>query len=165
MLGAFGPISEDESVKKIIKCSDRARKDLPLLMFAHSGPTGLGSQPNSICGKDWKIPASDWGDRDLAIAITKIQKDRFIDLVVFGHMHHQLKRNLGFRKMFKIDKTGTAYLNAAVVPRYKRNNKGILFTNFSWVEFKNNKLNLISQRWYSDSGVIEEEEIFFQIKI
>ena len=135
---------------------------MPLILLAHSGPTGLGSDPNSICGRDWKIPSLDWGDRDLSIALDKIQKQRFVDLVVFGHMHHLLKRNQGYRKMFKLDKRGTAYLNAAVVPRYKYGLDGNLSVNFSWVEFNKNKLIYVSQRWYSEEGELKDEKILFK---
>ena len=76
-------------------------------------------------------------------------------------MHNRLKRNQGFRKMFKIDKKGTFYLNSAIVPRYKTNTKGELFVNFSWVEFIDNKISHISQRWYSESGKICEEDILY----
>ncbi len=157
----YGPISEQESVNKIIKCSKKIVNDLPLILMSHAGPSGLGSDSNSICGKDWKEPSCDWGDRDLALAISEIQKKRKIDLVIFGHMHNRLKRNQGFRKMFQIDKEGTAYLNSAIVPRYKTNTKGELLVNFSWVEFMGNKLNHISHRWYSELGEISEEEILF----
>ena len=97
----------------------------------------------------------------MAIAISEIQKTRKIELVIFGHMHNRLKRNQGFRKMFKTDKKGTAYLNSAIVPRYKTNTNGELFVNFSWVEFVENKLKHISHRWYSESGEICEEEILY----
>ena len=160
----YGPISEQESVNRIIKCSEKTIKDLPLIFMSHAGPSGLGSESNSICGKDWKAPSSDWGDRDLAVAISEIQKKRKIDLVVFGHMHNHLKRNQGFRKMFKIDNKGTAYLNTAIVPRYKTNKDGNLFVNFSWVEFVENKLRYIAHRWYSELGEISEEEIFYENK-
>ena len=157
----YGPISEQESVKKILKCSEKIVKDLPLIFISHAGPSGLGSDPNSICGKDWKEPSCDWGDRDLAIAISEIQKKRKIELVIFGHMHNCLKRNQGFRKMLEIDKEGTVYLNSAIVPRYKKNEKNELFVNFSWVEFEENKLVHISHRWYSELGEISEEDILF----
>ena len=75
-------------------------------------------------------------------------------------MHNHLKRNLGLREMFKIDNYGTAYLNAAVVPRYKTNEDGELFINFSWVEFEKDKLKHVSHRWYSQDGEIFEEERF-----
>ena len=162
VMGVYGPITEDDSVRKIISSSVKARKDLPLIIISHTGPSGLGSEPNSICGKDWKKPSSDWGDRDLATAITKIQKERFVDLVIFGHMHNQLNRNLGSRKMFVIDKKGTSYLNAAIVPRYKTDSKGKKIINFSWVEFNNKKLSFISQRWYSNDGSLDKENILYE---
>ena len=155
----YGPISEQESVNKILKSSEKTIKDIPLIIISHAGPSGMGSDPSSICGKDWKEPACDWGDRDLAVAISEIKKSREIDLVIFGHMHNRLKRNKGLRKMFEIDKEGTAYLNSAIVPRYKTNSKGELFVNFSWVEFVENKLAHISHRWYSELGEVSEEEI------
>ena len=78
-------------------------------------------------------------------------------------MHNRLKRNQGFRKMFEIDKKGTAYLNSAIVPRYKTNSKGELFVNFSWVEFVEKKLTHVSHRWYSELGEIFEEKILFEL--
>ena len=63
--------------------------------------------------------------------------------------------------MFKMDKEGTAYLNSAIVPRYKNNVDGQLLVNFSWVEFVDNKVSHISHRWYSETGEIREEEILF----
>ena len=160
--GVYGPISEVDSVNKIINCSEKAIKDLPIVIMAHAGPSGLGSEPESICGKDWKAPSLDWGDRDLAIAISEIQKNRMVELVVFGHMHNQLKRNLGLRDMFKLDNSGTAYLNTAIVPRYKTNGEGQLIINFSWVEFENKELSHISHRWYLEDGKIFEEKILFE---
>ena len=163
MLGVYGPLTEEDSVKRIMGSSHEAREDLPLLILAHSGPSGLGSDPNSICGKDWKIPAMDWGDRDLAVAISKIQKRRFLDLVIFGHTHNQLNRNLGQRKMFLIDKKGTAFLNSAIVPRYKTNEKGEIIINFSWIEFRDCKLTHVSQRWFKESGELANQKILFEI--
>ena len=160
--GVYGPISEQESVNKILKCSEKTINNLPLIFISHAGPSGLGSEPGSICGKDWKLPSCDWGDRDLAVAISEIQKKRKVELVIFGHMHNRLKRNQGLREMFKIDKKGTAYLNSAIVPRYKTNKNGELFINFSWVEFVENKLTHISHRWYSKLGEIYEEEILYE---
>tara|TARA_B100000963_G_scaffold152832_1_gene133126 strand:+ start:277 stop:1023 length:747 start_codon:yes stop_codon:yes gene_type:complete len=162
MKGVYGPLTEEESAKKIIKCSNDSIADLPLIVLAHSGPSGLGSEPNSICGKDWKAPSLDWGDRDLSLAISVIQKKRMLDLVIFGHTHNQLKRNLGLRKMFLIDKRGTAYLNCAVVPRYLKNEKGRVLITFSWIEFENSKLSNISQRWYDELGELISEDKLYQ---
>jgi len=159
--GFYGPITEQDSINKIIKCSEKTVEDLPLIIMSHAGPSGLGSEPKSICGKDWKLPSLDWGDRDLSVAISQIQKRRKVDLVIFGHMHNRLKRNLGLREMFKIDSKGTIYFNTAVVPRYKTDEDGKLLINFSWIEFEKKGLSHVSHRWYSESGEIREEDKFF----
>ena len=52
----------------------KGRKRYTLIIMSHAGPSGLGSEPKSICGKDWKLPSLDWGDRDLSVAISQIQK-------------------------------------------------------------------------------------------
>ena len=97
----------------------------------------------------------------LSTAISKIQKEGRLDIVIFGHTHNQLKRNLGERKMFVVDKRGTAYLNCAVVPRYKKNENDEIIINFSWIEFHDNKLSYISQRWYTELGDIFCEDKLF----
>ena len=76
-------------------------------------------------------------------------------------MHNRLKRNLGLREMFKIDSKGTIYFNTAVVPRYKTDEDGKSLINFSCIEFENKELRHVSHRWYSESGVIREEDKFF----
>ena len=53
--GVYGPISEKESVSKMIRGSEKTIKELPLIIISHAGPSGLGSEPGSICGKDWKL--------------------------------------------------------------------------------------------------------------
>ena len=63
--------------------------------------------------------------------------------------------------MFHIDRTGTAYLNSAVVPRYKYTQQGKSLSHFSWVEFEDGKLKHISQRWYYDDGKLKEQQILF----
>ena len=40
------------------------------------------------------------------------------------------KRNLGKRDMFLFDKCGTAYLNCAIVPRYKKTQNEEILINF-----------------------------------
>ena len=78
-------------------------------------------------------------------------------------MHNILNRNQGNRKMLKIDNGGTFFLNAAIVPRYKKDNAGRTLINFSWVEFCDNELTYIAQRWYSISGELESEEMLFNL--
>ncbi len=162
MKAAFGHVTLEESVKRIVNAASVASSDLPLIILAHSGPTGLGSEASSICGRDWKSPSIDWGDKDLEISITEIQKLRKIDLVVFGHMHHALKRGKGIRQTFYIDKKkGTAYINAACVPRRGVDESGNELCHFSWVEFSNLKLIHASHRWYKKDASIAFKEILY----
>ncbi len=157
----FGPVTLSQSASKILKAARQAPKQLPLVLLAHSGPTGLGSEANSLCGRDWKSPSIDWGDNDLALAIDLIRKERNLDLVVFGHMHHSLRRGMGDRKTFFRDKFGTGYLNAACVPRTGIDKSGDLLCHFSWVQFCNAKINHISHRWYRrDASIAYEEKLF-----
>ena len=157
----FGPVPMEQSINRIVSSSEEASTSKPLILLAHSGPTGLGSDSSSPCGRDWKLPAIDWGDQDLAIAIDKIHQTRSIELVVFGHMHHHLSRNQGYRKTFSKDNFGTFYLNAACVPRRGKDNSGAILSHFSWVEFLNGKVNHISHRWYKQDLSIAYEEILF----
>lgn len=63
-----------------------------LLLLAHNGPEGLGSEPHSICGVDWKPEAGDWGDPDLAAVLQQLREQgRRVDLILHGHMHHMIK--------------------------------------------------------------------------
>ena len=66
----FGPLSLEDSAERISRAALAADPELPLLLLAHCGPSGLGGEPADPCGRDWKSPACDWGDHDLALAPT-----------------------------------------------------------------------------------------------
>ncbi len=162
MKSVYGPVPIEESVKRIVNSAKDAHKGNLLIILAHSGPSGLGSNAASICGRDWKPPSCDWGDKDLEISIRQIEKNRHIDLVVFGHMHHKLKRGDGFRETFVRDKsTGISYLNAACVPRKFLDSNGKFLIHFSWVEFLDGKLDNVSHRWYDKCGSIIYKESLY----
>ncbi|MFM2158167.1 MAG: hypothetical protein RLZZ124_641, partial [Cyanobacteriota bacterium] len=148
----FGPVSLEESVRRIREAALAADPALPLILLAHSGPSGLGSDAADPCGRDWKPPACDWGDQDLALAIDQIRRHRPLPLVVFGHMHHRLKRGSGERLSFRIDRAGTAYLNSACVPRHGHDARGRALRHFSWIELHDGELREVSHRWYSPDG-------------
>ena len=156
----FGPISMDQSADRIFKASIDASKKSPLIILAHSGPAGLGSDRSSPCGRDWKSPPVDWGDKDLSSAIDQIRRNiKVPELVVFGHTHHYLKRGKGKRITFIKDVWGTAYLNAACVPRRGKDLTGEDLCHFSWVEFKNNQLSHVSHRWFRNDASLAYEEV------
>lgn len=154
----YGPVSLEESAQRIATAAAEVPSDQPLVLMAHCGPTGLGSDPASPCGRDWKTPALDWGDQDLALAIARIARHRVPDLVVFGHMHHQLKRGSGLRQSLLRDRRGTAYLNAACVPRSGLDTANNPLLHFSWAEFEGPALIHLSHRWYKPDGQLIHEE-------
>ncbi len=154
----YGPVALETSVQRIVAAAAEVPDDQPLIVMAHCGPTGLGSEPDSPCGRDWKKPAVDWGDQDLAVALDQMSQRRRPDLVVFGHMHHALKRGSGLRRSLVRNRQGTAFLNAACVPRSGVNGDGLTLLHLSWVEFSGSRLSCLAHRWYSPDGVVRHEE-------
>ncbi|QEY33375.1 TIGR04168 family protein [Synechococcus sp. RSCCF101] len=148
----YGPMSCQSSADRIIAAALEAPLDQPLVLLAHCGPSGLGSEAADPCGRDWQRPARDWGDQDLSIAIHTIRRQRPVDLVVFGHMHHRLRRGGGTRRSLHVDRSGTAYINAACVPRHQRDPAGNSLHHFSWARFESGALSELSHRWYDRSG-------------
>ncbi|CAM6095593.1 unnamed protein product [Calypogeia fissa] len=110
-----------QSAERIIAQALEAPADHAIVFLAHNGPTGLGSDPSDICGKDWVLEGGDHGDPDLATALSQVKGagKRNVSLVVFGHMHKHLQYNRGDRKMIVVGEDGSIYLNAAVVPRIR----------------------------------------------
>ena len=157
----YGPVGLEESARKISTAALSAPPGWPLILLAHSGPTGLGSDIYSPCGRDWKSPPRDWGDQDLAIALDQIRPIRSPDLVVFGHMHHSLKQGRGLRRTFQQDR-GIPYLNAAWVPRYVSDGNGRDLCHFSWAEFDREKLIHLSHRWFNQDGIICYQQSLLQ---
>ena len=154
----YGPVSLEESADRIVAAAADVPEDQPLVVMAHCGPSGLGSDASSPCGRDWKTPAVDWGDPDLALALDRIARTRVPDLVIFGHMHHQLKRGSGLRTSLIRDRRGIVYLNAACVPRSGMNEQGDVLLHLSWAEFNGRRLSHLSHRWYRPDGALVHQE-------
>lgn len=158
----FGPVGLEESAERISRSALAADPTLPLVLLAHCGPTGLGGEARDPCGRDWKKQACDWGDQDLAVAISRIHGQRPLPLVVFGHMHHSLRRSQGERITFQRDRRGIAYLNAACVPRHGCDGDGRELRHFSWVTLSASGLRRASHRWYGLDGVLLYEQLLWQ---
>lgn len=157
----WGPVSREESSARIERAALAAPLEVPLVLLAHCGPSGLGSLPGDPCGRDWKRPARDWGDQDLAEAIVAIRRHRSVPVVIFGHMHHQLRRGQGERISFLRDRHGTAYLNAASVPRHGTDERGRSVRHLSWVELDGDGLQHASHRWYGlDGRLLYEQRLY-----
>jgi uncharacterized protein (TIGR04168 family) len=157
----YGPMSCEESAERIVAAALAAPRDRPLVLLAHSGPAGLGSRADDPCGRDWKRPAIDWGDQDLALALPRIRRHRPLPLVVFGHMHHTLRAG-GQRRTVHLDAGGTAHLNAACVPRHITDGEGRRLHHFSWARFEGGELRELSHRWYERSGRLRYIETLLQ---
>jgi uncharacterized protein (TIGR04168 family) len=157
----YGAVELEESVERIHAAALAADPSLPLVVLAHCGPAGLGSHATDPCGRDWKLPSCDWGDQDLALAIERIRRDRPLPLVVFGHMHHRLRRG-GERTTFYRDRRGTIYLNAACAPRHGVDVRGRPLRHLSWVRLSATAgVEQASHRWYGLDGTLLYEQVLW----
>lgn len=118
----YGIHSLEQSAERLKQCVDAAA-DTPLIFLAHNGPTGLGDQPSSIWGCDFRPQAGDFGDEDLRVAIEYAQQQgKNVLAVIAGHMHQRTKK--GTIRPWHIQCNGIHYLNAARVPRiFSRENQ------------------------------------------
>ncbi|MCB1171990.1 MAG: metallophosphoesterase [Leptospiraceae bacterium] len=111
----FGVRDFESSTAKLVELIDQSHAE-QLVFLAHNGPTGLGSERNSIWGKDFGRAPADFGDRDLRDALDYArQKGRRVRAVVAGHMHHHIKTAGSRTWQMRMD--DICYINAARVPR------------------------------------------------
>lgn len=138
-----------------------------LVFLSHNGPTGLGRLPSDPCGKDWGDDiGGDYGDEDLRNGIAAARRaGRAVPLVVFGHMHHRLRRG-GMRTMLKMEEDGssgrnTIMLDAAVVPRHRKSSRGHgIVCQFTVVELDSaGGVDTVEQVWATGTGEIVESTV------
>ncbi|XP_015892809.3 uncharacterized protein LOC107426991 [Ziziphus jujuba] len=184
----YGVEDMDGSAKRIYRAALRAPDDHFVILLAHNGPTGLGSNLDDICGKDWVFGGGDHGDPDLAQAISLLKETSGVSvpLVVFGHMHKELAHGKGLRKMIVVGTDNTIYLNGAVVPRVRSlvneqepsnnsltNDEPHLPTTerrgtiraFTLVEILGGIVDKIAESWVSvvgEKATLEEEHILYR---
>ncbi|XP_038890595.1 uncharacterized protein LOC120080106 isoform X2 [Benincasa hispida] len=184
----YGVKDMKTSAKRIYEAAIGAPEDNLVIILAHNGPTGLGSCANDICGKDWEFGGGDYGDEDLAQAISQLKENgkfRVSPLVVFGHMHKELAYG-GHRKMIVVTADNTIYLNGAVVPRVNSYSGGEgkvrgNFTSsrtsssqsvsrgtkraFTVVDISDGKVDKITESWISvvgDETCLDEAHLMYQ---
>ncbi|KAK9078822.1 hypothetical protein SSX86_002880 [Deinandra increscens subsp. villosa] len=169
----YGVNNMNESAKRISDAASGTPKNHSIIILAHNGPTGLGSNVNDICGRDWVRGGGDHGDPDLALAISQLKgnTEYAVPLVVFGHMHKELAFGAGPRKMIVVGDDNTIYLNGAIVPRVKRfcdspssENAKRTSRAFTLIDSKEGKVEKIAETWVSvngDNTNVEEEHILF----
>ena len=158
----YGVNSLEKSTERIISSVDNAAYET-IIFLGHNGPSGLGDRPEDPCGKDWHPIGGDYGDPDLAEAISQtITRGKHIPLVTFGHMHHTLRhtKKEPRKRVFKSPE-GIVYLNAASVPRIIEDRAQKL-RNFSIVMLDNGSVSQASLVWVDKDNSIHSEEILYQ---
>ncbi|KAH0970172.1 hypothetical protein GBA52_022328 [Prunus armeniaca] len=150
LLARYGVQDMDGSAKRICKAALGAPEDHLVILLAHNGPTGLGSNLDDVCGKDWVYGGGDHGDPD-------------------GN---------GLRKMIVVGADNTIYLNGAIVPRVKKLNDEFVdkepdlstpescgtIRAFTIVEIVDGAVDKIVESWVSVVGdriTLEEEHMLF----
>lgn len=120
----YGVHTHRSSAAKIVEAARRAQhRDLVIL--AHNGPLGLSVDSHDIYGKDFGRPGGDWGDRDLALALQRIEDlGLHVQMVIAGHMHHSLVHPRGQNRTRFCRLHDTMYINPAVVPRIREGQGG-----------------------------------------
>ncbi|MBW4632306.1 MAG: TIGR04168 family protein [Iphinoe sp. HA4291-MV1] len=158
----YGVTSFEESTARIVRAVKSAAYQT-IIFLGHNGPTGLGDRPEDPCGKDWHPIGGDFGDPDLAEAISATITDgKTIPLVTFGHMHHTLRHTKKEpRKRVFRSPEGIVYLNAASVPRIIEhgNHKQ---RNFSIVLLEGGIVSQVSLVWVGKDFSVISEEILYQ---
>jgi uncharacterized protein (TIGR04168 family) len=156
----FGVGSFDESTAKIVAAAHSATCDR-LIVIGHNGPTGLGEAPEDICGRDWETLGGDYGDPDLALALSQLRAaGKSVPLVAFGHMHHSLRHTKQrLRQAFcQIDRT--LYLNAARCPRIVEQQPQEFWHNFSIVTLQGDQVTSAGLVWADASGQVRQQEAY-----
>ncbi|MEM6255884.1 MAG: TIGR04168 family protein [Cyanobacteria bacterium P01_D01_bin.156] len=158
----YGVANFEESAAKISELVAIAQHDT-LIFLGHNGPAGLGEQTYDICGRDWKRKGGDYGDPDFASAIATAQDSNHkVPLVVFGHMHHELRYDkTRLRKRLVVDDHGTIYLNGAQVPRVIATDDGYR-RSFTLVTLQSGAVKSVCLIWLNTEHAIVSEEYLYQ---
>ncbi len=158
----YGVNDLEESAARISAEAKKATYET-VIFLGHNGPSGLGDRAEDPCGKDWYPIGGDYGDPDLASAISQsLTAGKIIPLVTFGHMHHTLRhtKKMLRKRVFKSPE-GTIYLNAASVPRIKENGRDKQRT-FAIVSLEEGTVSQIAQVWVGNGFSVVSEEILYQ---
>lgn len=152
----FGVRSFAESTARIMQSVQSCTYE-NIIFLGHNGAAGLGDQPWDICGIDWQSHGGDYGDPDLAEAITTTQKlGKNVVLVAFGHMHHRVKTHPNRSRTSVVSDRSyqTLYVNAACVPRIIENRH-----NFTLVTLENYRVKTVNLVWvHPELGIVAQQQ-------
>jgi len=158
----YGVRNFAESIAKQAEAVDRAAHET-LIFLGHNGPAGMGAEPEDPCGKDWNPIGGDYGDPDFAAAIeAAIARGKRVPLVLFGHMHHNLRhRQDRLRRVIHENDRGTVFFNTARVPRVLERD-GQTCHQFPIVELTGETVTAIDLLWLEANGTIVETEAIYR---
>lgn len=124
-----------------------------LVILAHNGPTGLGSETHDIFGKDFGKPGGDWGDHDLALALQRIDGMGLkVRAVIAGHMHHRLGHPRGGERVRFVRRGGVLFLNSAFVPRVQQDENGDELSYFLRTKWQDGECLQVEEVWVDLHG-------------
>lgn len=154
----YGVGSMRQSADRICEVAQNARYD-DLVILAHNGPTGLGSEPTDIYGKDFgRRPRGDFGDQDLAWALEGIRASgKRVRAVIAGHMHDRLSHPRGAERVRFVRDEDTLYVNPAVVPRIRRLESGTIVRHYLRVELAEGQVLAVREQWIDGWSRVQEE--------
>ena len=157
----YGVKNFADSIAKQVEAIKQSAHD-SLIFLGHTGPIGMGDKPEDPCGRDWNPIGGDFGDPDFAAAIDQaIALGKHVPLVVFGHMHHNLRhRSDRLRRVIHRNDSGTIFFNAARVPRVLKHNNETLH-QFPIVEIEQGVVTSIQLVWVSAIGVVTGTEAIY----
>lgn len=143
-----------QSAARIVEAA-RSAQHRDLVILAHNGPLGLSRQPGDIYGKDFGKPGGDWGDRDLALAIERIEALGLrVQMVVAGHMHHRLVQPRGAERVRFCRTAATLFVNPAVVPRIRGDGSGGSESYFVRTRWAQGRCLAVEELWVGDTGAV-----------
>lgn len=148
----YGIHTMRQSAAAIVDAARQAQhRDLVIL--AHNGPLGLGAETHDIFGKDFGKPGGDWGDRDLALAIQRIEGFGLrIRAVIAGHMHHRLVHPRGAERTRFLRREDTLFVNAAYVPRVRQTAAGEELSHFVRMRWQQGECLGVEEVWVDVHG-------------
>lgn len=118
----FGVRTMADSAARLCRLFDLTPAEHRVVVLSHDGPAGLGAARSDIYGCDFRPEEGDWGDADLAQALTHARETgKTVVAVIAGHMHHRLRG--GGERQWRIERDGVQHVNAARVPRARRNER------------------------------------------
>ncbi len=154
----FGVNSFEESLALMMRRVKSAQCD-NIIFLGHNGPTGLGTEPEDMCGRDWNPLGGDFGDPDFeqAIAATK-DLGKNISFVTFGHMHYSLRHRKDRLRTRVKCQDQILYVNAAQVPRLKQYPDGDRHHAFSVVTLSDGKPQKSELVWVNSNQGTQERQ-------